>query len=263
VRYVIELQIICREDQFLPVRNILRRHGRDKAWALPVKAQFEKSDPAADALARELQEIGYKAHVFHVPAFEPWEVQQAELLHLFIRAECGMGFAQWAKEFRPPPGTLVMDMREMRGQDIALTYSFDVVISERSRSIFAAEGLTGWHAQLIQHVEPSHNRRAPLYQLASSNELPGLAPETELHAETHERLPRDNPLFGTTGLFQRGPLYYRRQDLATIEDFNHTRELFGEAPEAHPYLILSQRAWTAFRKHKIPKVDVEPVVILG
>lgn len=260
MRYVVELQIICREDEYLPVRSILKRYGQDKAWALPVKVRFEKSDPAADSLVRELQEIGYKAHVFYEPAFEQWEVEQADLLHVFIRAMCGDGFAQWAKELGLPPGTLVMDKREMGKRDIAITYAFDSVISDRLKEVFSREGLTGWRAEVVRHIDPKKDRFPPFYALAATNQLPALAPETELHLETHDR-PKDS-LFGTTGLFQRSPLYYRRQDLATVEDFNHTRERFGEAPGAHPYLILSQRAWAAFRKHQIPKVDVEPAVIL-
>lgn len=263
MRYVIELQIICREDQFLPVRDILRRHGRDARWALPIKVRFEKSDTMRDALTRELQEIGYKAHVFHVPAFEPWEVEQAELLHMFIEATCGMGFAQWAEDLRLPSGTLVMDKREMDERDIAVTYTFDIVISDRLKQVFSLEGLTGWRTEAVRHIDSTKDRFAPFYALTVTNQLPALAPETEFHLETHDHVREGDPLFGTTGLFQRGPLYYRRRDLSVVEDLNFTREMFGEAPQAHPYLILSQRAWAAFRKHKIPKVDVEPVVILG
>lgn len=255
-----ELQIICREDQYLPVRDILRRHGRDVPWTLPVKVRFEKSDPVRDALTHELQKIGYKAHIFYEPAFEPWEVEQAELLHLFIRAMCGDGFAQWAKELRLPPGTLVMDKKEMGKRDIAITYTFDVVISARLKEILSLEGLTGWQTQAVRHIAPTRDRSEPLYALTATNRLPALAPETELHTETHDD-PRDN-LFGTTGLFQHGPLHYRRRDLSALEDFNFTRELFGEAPLAHPYLILSQRAWKVLRKHRVRNVEVEPVMIL-
>lgn len=226
---------------------------------MPVKVQCEKEQLAT--ISSELRSIGQQVHVYYVPAFEPSEVAEAELLRLRISVLCGQGFSQWAAQLQLPSGTLVMDKREIRRSDIALTYLFDVVISERLREVFSAEKLTGWRADVIQHVDPKRDRFGPLYALRATTELPALAPNTELHVETHEGLRRSDPLFGTTGLFQHGPLIYRRQDITAVADFNFTRERFGEAPEAHPLFVVSQRTWRVFHKHKIPKVEAEPVVV--
>lgn len=272
MKYVITLQIICRHENYPSVQEVLRRYGFDVPWRETIEISLEKADPRRQEIERELKDTGHRALIDYAPVFEEWEVEQAELLHMFIRALCGQKFANWAEDLGVPSGTRVMDKREMGKQDIALTYGFETVISERLKEILAREGLRGWDAQPIQHRDPGRDRYPALYHLTAANSLPPLAPETELHEEEHTK-PLEwppghpwhghpDPLLGTTGLFQRGPLCYRRADLRTIEDFNRTDESFGEATQSHPLLILSQRAWQVFRKHKIRKVDVEPVVIL-
>jgi hypothetical protein len=259
MRYVAELTLICREAEYAPVRAVLRKHGLDASWAMVVKVKCEKD--GLPALSYDLQRVGQQVHVYYVPAFDPSEVKHAELLHVYVTALCGRGFSQWAAELSLPPGTMVLDKGAMGKKDIALTDLFEVVISERLRQILVNEALTGWQTEVIRHVDPARDRFQPLYALKATTKLPRLAPETELHYETHENLPEDDPLFGTTGLFQWGPLLYDRRDLGTLADFNHTLELFGEAPLAHHNFVISQRAWKVLRKHRIRNVDVEPVVI--
>lgn len=260
MRYVAEVTIICPESEYPPARAILRKRGLDSPWSMPVKVQCEKDE--LEALVSDLQGVGQKAHVSYRPAFDPSEVDSAELLRVFVVALCGPGFSQWAAQLQLPVGTLVMDKRQMRKQDIARTYLFEVVISDHLRKLLADSGLAGWRTEAIQHVDATRDRFGPLYALTATSQLPSLSRETELHIETHENLPQHDPLFGTRGLFQRSPLFYRREDILTFADFNRTSELFGEAPEAHPFLIISQRAWRVFQKHNIRNFEVEPVVIL-
>jgi hypothetical protein len=137
--------------------------------------------------------------------------------------------------------------------------------------ILEKEHLTGWRADPVQHTDASGDPYPPSYLFTATNELPRLNSETELHQETHTKPltwppghplhGTPDPLFGTVGLFQRGPLIYRRDELARLEDFNRTLEVFGEATQAHPIQIISQRAWRVLRHHRIRKVEVEPVIL--
>lgn len=236
-----------------------------------VEVFVETTDPRRQEVDRQLNHRQrYKVLPSYIPVFEPWEVEQARLLRLIVHGLCGRAFVDWATDTGLPVETRVMDKREMKSQDIASTYRAEVIVSERLRWILVEEALTGWDAQPIQHIGPEKDS---YYHLTATNELPPLAPETDLHVEEHPD-PSDN-LFGTVGFFQHSPLYYRRGDLVKIEDFNRTREKFGEAPVAQPYLILSQRAWQVFQKRGIVGVrrddtaeggtvgvDVEPIVIL-
>jgi len=272
MRYVTKFKIVCRSENYSRVRDVLRGYGLDTHWRDVIELSFEKSDSRRHEIEKELERVGYAPFVDYEPVFEPWEVEQAELLHLFVSALCGQSFAEWAKQLDLPPETPVIDMREMGKEDIAHTFAFDIVISERLKRILSEGGLSGWNVQPIQHRDPRKDQYPPLYHLTATNELPPLAPETELHEEKHTKplewpyghpwQGQPDPLLGTTGLFQRGPLYYRRADLTRVEDFNRSHELFGEEPQKHSSLIISQRAWQVLSKHKIRKVDVEPVVIL-
>lgn len=179
-----------------------------------------------------LAQMGYKAPPFYEPAFEQSEVERSEILHLFVRGLCGMSFTEWASELGMHAGTRVMDKREMRSQDIALTFGFETVISSRMKDTFSREGLTEWDAQPISHKSPQEDRYPPLFHLIATNELPSLEPGADL-----ERIQRK----GVEAIFQRGPLQYKRQILQVIDDFNHTKELFGEPEQRSRLLIISQR----------------------
>lgn len=271
MRYETKLKIVSLPEEYPRLKEVLKKFGIELPWREIIEVSFEKSDPLCGQLESELRRIGLEPFKDYGPAFETWEVEQAELLHLFISGLCGVSFAEWSRQLGLPLGTRVIDKREMKRQDIAHTYAFEVVISGRLMQLLADENLSGWSAQPIQHRDPSNDRFPTLYHLSATNKLPSLTRETELlevkHTEPMQFSPGSplhspDPLYGTTGLFQRGPLQYRRRDLKRIEDFNRTYELFGEEPQKQPYLVVSQRAWQALRKHKIRNVDVEPVVIL-
>lgn len=264
MRYVVEMMIMCEEDRFPPVRNALREHGIEVPYADPLRIRIEKTDPRLQPIVKDLEGIGHLAHLSYHPAFEPWEIDEAELVVLRVRGFCGAAFETWAKRLSLPPDTRVKDKREMGGLDIGKTYAWkEVLISERLREILAYEGLTGWAVEPVQHRDPKKDRFPPLYQLLSTHELPSLAPETEIHVDTHENVPKDDFLYGTIALFERGPLCYRRRDLLAVEDFNRTREGFMEILVRHPYFIVSQRVRRVFQAHRIRgHVEFEPVVIL-
>ncbi len=233
---------------------------------------FEKGDPRLAQFEQDLEALGHSpaSHLYE-PAFERLEVEQAELLHLFMRGLCGDGFGYWTGQVGLPEGTRRIDKKAMGKKDIALTYAFEPIISDRLRLILAKEHLTGWDAQPVLHRSARRDPYPPYFHLVSTNTLPALAPETELYERKYSKpvpWPPGHPLRGnvdqpyaTSALFQRGPLLYRRRDLTQAEDFNRTHEFFGEAGASAPELIVSQRAWRVFRKYGIRLVDVEPVLI--
>ncbi len=230
---------------------------------------FDKGDPTLEQVADALLRVGHSSGRHYEPVFESREVDEAELLRSYVRVNCGESFRTWASKLGLPSNTLVMDKREMEKHDIAITFDFEVVVSSKFREVLVEEALTGWEAHLVQHIDSGEDRFPHLFHLSSTNRLPALAPETDLHFERHTKpllgtldLPvAADPLAGTVGVYQRGPMRYRRSDLRKVEDFNYTREEFGEEVQKHPLFILSQRAWRVFRKHNVRNVDVEPVII--
>lgn len=278
MRYVIELHVICRDDEYDAVKSVLLKYSIEVPDRQNIRRKghlrvpIEKSDSRRDQIARDLQEIGIRPIPIHAPAFEPWELEQAELVRLRVEGFCGDALTTWAERLGLPPGSRVMDKREMGKQDIAKTYAWnEFVISERLREVLEAEGLTGWVAVPIQHRAPKHDRFPPLYLFTASHALPPLAPETELELRTYDD-PNDPlqagvhgtvRLYGTTALLERGPLTYRRKDLVKVADVNRTQEVFLEVTVAHPYFIMSQRTRQAFMRHRVRgDIEWEPVVIL-
>lgn len=174
-----------------------------------------------------MSSLGRRSVPFYVPVFEPSELEEAELVRMRVYGFCGSAFGTWSQRLWLPPGTLVMDKREMGKQDIARTHAWnEFVISERLREVFHAQDLTGWVAEPIQHIDPKRDRFGPLYRLQASSVLPPLAPETELELRRYGE--EDDVLGGTTALFERGPLCYRRSELTSLADVNkHPRSLSG------------------------------------
>jgi hypothetical protein len=266
MRYVVELQIMFRDEQYPVIRDTLRIHGVDvpdspaevkPRWLLRVRV--EQADPRLQQILRALETVGEHPPQLLVPSFEPWELEQAEFVRLRIMGFCGDPLAM------APDGAYIMDKRAMGKQDIAKTYAHNqFVISERLREIFVVEGLTGWTATPIRHANEERDRSGGRYLLTATSTLPPLAPETQLEFRRYDDPPEGwKHLRGTTALFERGPLTYRRRDLSAVSDVNRTHEVFLEATVAHPYFILSQRARQAFLKHRV-RGDIrwEPVVIL-
>jgi len=269
IRCVVEQSIIFADRKYERVRRVLERHGvevPEKAKILPegqLRIRFEKSDPRRGAVASELKRLDLEPTEFYVPAFEPLELEQAELVRLQVAGFCGEEFETWAKRLKLPPGTRVMDKRAMGKVDVARTYAWkEIVISERVRENLETEGLTGWRAEPVLHRNPQRDTFPAMYELLATNELPPLAAETELHRESHED-PEDDLLYGTTAIFERGPLCYRRSELTRLADVNRTHEVFLEVTVGHPYFIFSQRARQALVRHRVRgDFTWEPVVIL-
>jgi hypothetical protein len=280
VRYVIKLRTTLLPDEVRKFVAIARRFGLE-ARRLPgsptipvMEVMLEKGDPRLEDVQEALRsQLTTDAGVFYEAAFDKAEVETAELLQLVVDAVCGPEFAEWTRDSGMPKGLRVIDKRQMGSQDIALTFLFEVVISEKLKSILEREHLSGWEAFPVSHIDATQSHLPPFFHLVATNQLPPFAEETEVHLEYHRTPLRwpvghplhgtPDPLAGTTGLFQRGPLTYHRSALGEVQDFNFTNEQFGEETQKHPEMLASQRAWRAFQRHRIRNVNVEPVEILG
>jgi len=271
MRYVVKLKIVCLPEEFRRVRATLGKFGFEVEWSRLVELTFEKGSPLLPKLEQSLAQIGHSPAIHYKAAFDKGEVEQAELLQLRFTLLCGDGFASVARSLGLPVGTRVMDKHAMRKHDIGLTYAFDLVISERLRTILLKEGLSGWTAYPIRHSARRSDRYPPLFELVATNELPPLEADTEIETVEHMRplvWPPDHPMYGTpdpllgtTAIFQRGPLRYRKAALSRLEDFNRTKELFGEAPQRHPIIVVSQRTRRVFSSHKVRGIEPEPVLL--
>jgi hypothetical protein len=282
VRTVVELVVLFRdEEEYANIRETLRNHGLDVPdWTADLRPKgtvavhLEKSDARRDALARDMERIGHRMLTpVLVPAFEPWELEQAEFVLMRVFSFCGRPFGYWEETLGLPEGTRVLDKRGMGRQDVATTYAWnEFVISERLREMLTVEGLQGWAAEPIRHTHPERDHLPPLYEFQAASVLPPLAPETEVELRKYEDPAKTgvaqydfdySHLYGTTALFKQGPLCYRRQDIVRAADVNRTHEVFGEGIGAPSYFVLSRRAYQAFLRHRVRgDVKWEPVVIL-
>jgi len=131
IRYVVEQSIIFADREYDIVRRVLARHGvevPERAKILPegqLRIRFEKSDPRRHDVARELEKVGLGPSELYVPAFEPLELEQSELVRLRVEGFCGEEFETWAERLKLPPGTRVMDKRAMGKMDVARTYAWE------------------------------------------------------------------------------------------------------------------------------------------
>lgn len=277
MRYVIELHITCRDDEYDTLKSVFSHHDIEapdrqkiRRWGF-CRVPIEKTDTRRDQIMGDLLKAGFHPIPSYTPAFEPWELEQAELVRMRVEGFCGSSLTTEAERLGLPSGSRVMDKRAMGKQDVAKTYAHDeFVISEWLREILEMEGLTGWVAEPIQHSAPKRDRFPPLYLFTASHVLPPLAPETELELRTYDD-PKDPSLpmqvmahlYGTTELLERGPLTYRRKDLGQVADVNRTHEVFLAVTVAHPYFVMSQRVRQAFLRHRVRgDMSWEPVAIL-
>ncbi len=258
MRYVRLLLVAVQPDRFPLAREVFAGFGIGvqlvDGW---IEVPFEKSDSRLHDVQRALKDaLDTEGVTVERAAFEPWELEEADVLLLRVFGFCGDAFGTWCQKLGLDPATRVMDKRAMGKRDIARTYAWkEIVVSERLKEILAVEKLTGWTVDAIQHVNPAKDRFSPMYQLGSSHLLPPLAPETEIEAIEHPDEPR--------ALVERGPLHYRRCDLARVHDVNWTVEVFLEPGVSHRYFIVSQRARRAFRAHTVRgDFEFEPVVTL-
>ncbi len=216
---------------------------------------FSQDDPALDRLVNALEQAGIQYRPER--RYTRKELLQAELLYLSVTGVVGerkndpydrsqMCPRCWLP--RVQVADLVIDKRQMGKKDIAATYTYEVVITERLASLFHEAGLTGYELRPVHHYTSRPEREPVLYQLIPTHILPPMAvPPTRVSPCSR---------CGRPLLKLFAEIFYKRTDLkrAGFQDFNLTQEGWR--------LIITQRVYRLLREHKVRKFRVEVVRIL-
>ncbi len=165
---------------------------------------------------------------------------------------------------------LVVNKALMRGKDISLTYSFEIILSERMARLFQEQGLTGFDLRPVHHYKKPYKGEPTLYQLVVTNVLPPMAsPPTEFERILHcdvcgitSQYLKHTHWWGKLQYREETDMYYSRYVLERVKDFNHSAEYFGELAVSNPYVIISQRVYRLLREHKVKNWKAVPAYLV-
>jgi hypothetical protein len=165
---------------------------------------------------------------------------------------------------------LMVNKTLMKGKDISLTYSFEVILSEWVARLFQEEGLTGFELRPVHHYKKPYKGEPALYQLVVTNVLPPMAsPPTEFDPIHHyddcgrtSRYLKHVHWWGKIQYYEDTDVYYPRGVLEVVKDFNHTAEYFGDLAVSHPYVIITQRVYRLLREHRVKNWEAVPVYLV-
>lgn len=227
---------------------------------------LEKTDPALDKLIYELKVQGLhdKPLIREEKIYTKRELDSAELIH--IKSTYTVGFKYRDKmEFdmskvcpvckRPTiqKSELVIDKLKMGKKDIATTYDFEWVISERLAKILRKNGFTGYDLFPVKHYTDKLKKESVLYQLLATKTLSALALQTKIGGRKGLYCEKCG-----SGIDVNFEFYYNHHEL-DYTDFNKAREQFSNGTQ----LILSQNTYQVFKKNKIRGLKYEPVLIIN
>ena len=163
---------------------------------------------------------------------------------------------------------LILKPSDMGKKDVSLTYSFDVILSERMAHLLQDWGVSGFDLRPVQNHGKSD--KPVLYQLQVTNVLPSMAaPPTEFEAVRHcevcgstSRFLKHTHQWGEITYYEDTDVCYPRSVLEVAQDLNYTAEWFGELPAMKPTIIISQRLYRLLREHKVKHWDATPVYLV-
>lgn len=163
-----------------------------------------------------------------------------------------------------------VDATNMGERDLSLTYSFEIILSERLARLFQEAGLTGFRLHPVQHCWRPYPGESVLYQLVVTHTLPAMAsPPTEFEEVKHcpecgttTRYLKHTHYWGKIRYYEDTDVYYTREALKGAEDFNRTAELFGEPRIAKPWILISQRVYRLLKEHKVKGWAAVPVYLV-
>jgi len=159
------------------------------------------------------------------------------------------GLSGW-KQISP----VIINKKEMGKKDLAITYGFEYLLSDRLKQALEAARLTGCSFMPVRHMTDRLGPNEPVvWQIVSAHVLPRMVPPTVL-----KRAKRYCETCGHTGVYLKSEPYYSR-DGFVAEDINFTGDCFGERPYSHPRIILSQRVYRLLKELKVRNFKVEPV----
>lgn len=202
--------------------------------------------------------------------YTPGELAGFEFLRVTVTAYAGFG----AENFGPvydkssacpacglsgwrQTSPLIINKREMGKKDLAITYSFEYLSSDRLKLALEANGIGGYCLMPVRHKTDTLGTNEPrIWQITSAHILPPMVPPTVLersaaYCETCDR----------TGVYLKSEPYYSPKGFIA-EDINFTAECFGERPFATHDVVISQRTYRLLRELKVRNFRVEPVHLI-
>jgi hypothetical protein len=164
---------------------------------------------------------------------------------------------------------LVVNKRKMGRRALSLTYSFEIILSEQLAQHFQEAGLTGFTLRPVQHYRKPYPNEPVLYQLVVTHTLPPMAsPPTEFEGVQHcstcgttTRFLKHTHFWGQIQYYEETDIYYHPEALTDAQDFNRTAELFGELPDGHPLVLISQRVYRLLREQEVKGWEAVPVYL--
>jgi len=166
---------------------------------------------------------------------------------------------------------IVINKARMGKREVSLTYSNEVILSERVGQLLQEQGLTGFELWPVHHYKKAYKGEPTLYQLRVTHVLPPMAsPPTEFdpvwtrHCEvcgrTGHYLRREH-WWGKIHYYEDTDVYYPRSVLKVVKDFNHTVEWFGDLRVTHRWIIITQRVYRLLLEHKVKNWAAVPVYL--
>jgi hypothetical protein len=164
---------------------------------------------------------------------------------------------------------LVLNKSKMGRRELSLTYSFEIILSEHLAQCFREAGLTGFALRPVQHYRKPYANEPVLYQLVVTHTLPPMAsPPTEFErvqqcsvCGTTTRYLKHTHFWGQIQYYEDTDMYYLPEVLGDMQDFNRTAELFGDLPDGHPLVLISQRVYRLLREQRVKGWEVVPVYL--
>jgi len=216
---------------------------------------FSQDDPTLDRLIDALKE----AKIQYRPErqYTRQELLQAELLELMVTGVAGevkndqYDMSQMCRYCRHPRvqvADLVIDKRLMGQKDIAATYGYEIVITQRLAQLFQKAEFSGYELRPVHHHSKRLTSEPVLYQLVPTHVLPLMAaPPTRV---------KPCPVCGKPLHDTFSEIFYHRRDLeqAGLEDFNLAQERW--------LIAITQRVYRLLLEHKVKKFKVEVIRIM-
>jgi hypothetical protein len=214
-----------------------------------------QDDPTLDRLIDSLEQ----AKIRYRPErrYSRQELLEAELLELMVTGVVGevknerhdmTQMCRYCRHPRVQVADLIINKRLMGKKDIAATYGYEIVITERLAQLLQEAGFSGYELRSVHHHSTRLRAEPVLYQLVPTQGLPLMAsPPTR---------GKPCPVCGKPLHDTFSEIFYRRGDLEQtgMKDFNLAQERW--------LVAITQPVYRLLLEHKTKKLKVEVVRIL-
>lgn len=210
--------------------------------------------------AAELLQWGLTNQSIEEDYYELHDTDESQANPLYRRcADCGAPLEQIRD--------LIVNKRLMGKRDISLTYTFEIILTERVANLMQEHGLGCFDLRPVHHYKKSYRNEPVLYQLVVKNVLPSMAsPPTEFeHIQVCQACQRRGQYINRTHwwgeimYYEDSNVYYPRSVLDAAKDFNLTAEWLDVGRAMAPMMIINQRAYRFLVEHKIKNWEAIPV----